>query len=51
MVSYYLPSGSKMGVGYQAHAIANELADRGHHVDMFSPRSRREGARYGIGVP
>ena len=47
MVSYYLPSGSKTGVGYQAHAIANELADRGHHVDMFTPCDPVEGARYG----
>lgn len=46
MVSYYLPSGSKTGVGYQAHAIANELADRGHEVDMFSPCPPVEGARY-----
>jgi glycosyltransferase involved in cell wall biosynthesis len=47
MVSYYLPSGSKTGVGYQAHAIANELASRGHHVDMFTPCDPVEGARYG----
>lgn len=36
MISYYLPSGSKIGVGYQAHALAGELARRGHTVDMFS---------------
>ncbi len=52
MVSYYLPSESKIGVGYQVHALANELADRGHHVDVFSPCKPVEGARYGhVHVP
>jgi len=37
MISYYLPSESKIGVGYQVHELANELARRGHHVDVFSP--------------
>lgn len=36
MISYYLPSGSKIGVGYQVHELANELARRGHTVDVFS---------------
>lgn len=47
MISYYLPSGSKIGVGYQAHELANELARRGHHVDMFSECPAVEGALYG----
>ncbi len=47
MVSYYLPSGSKIGVGFQAHELANELARRGHHVDMFSDCPPVPGARYG----
>jgi glycosyltransferase involved in cell wall biosynthesis len=52
MISYYLPSESKIGVGYQVHALANELADRGHHVDVFSPCRPVEGARYGhVHVP
>lgn len=52
MISYYLPSESKIGVGYQVHALANALADRGHHVDVFSPCAPVEGARYGhIHVP
>ncbi|GLI27360.1 phosphatidyl-myo-inositol mannosyltransferase [Agromyces rhizosphaerae] len=52
MISYYLPSESKIGVGYQVHALANELADRGHHVDVFSPCGPVEGARYGhVHVP
>ncbi len=52
MISYYLPSESKIGVGYQVHALANELADRGHQVDVFSPCGPVEGARYGhVHVP
>lgn len=52
MISYYLPSESKIGVGYQVHALANELARRGHHVDVFSPCAPVEGARYGhVHVP
>lgn len=47
MISYYLPSESKIGVGYQVHALANALADRGHAVDVFSPCAPVEGARYG----
>lgn len=46
MVSNYLPSGSKIGVGYQAHALANALTDRGHRVTMFSNCPPVEGARY-----
>lgn len=47
MISNYLPSDSKMGVGYQAHELATELVDRGHEVVMFSPSVPVEGARYG----
>jgi glycosyltransferase involved in cell wall biosynthesis len=47
MISYYLPSESKIGVGYQVHELANELARRGHQVDVFSPCAPVEGARYG----
>lgn len=47
MISYYLPSGSKIGVGYQAHELANELARWGHQVVMFSACPPVEGARYG----
>ena len=46
MISAYLPSGSKIGVGYQAHALANELASRGHDVVMFSRSGASEGAIY-----
>lgn len=47
MVSYYLPSGSKIGVGYQVHELATELVRRGHHVDVFSECPPVEGAIYG----
>lgn len=46
MLSHYLPSGSKIGVGYQAHALANALSDRGHHVTMFSDCGPVADARY-----
>lgn len=46
MISYYLPSGSKIGVGYQAHALANELASRGHDVTVFSGCAPSDGALY-----
>jgi len=48
MISYYLPGGSKIGVGYQAHEIANELARRGHHVDVFTASAAGENALYGV---
>lgn len=47
MISYYLPSGSKIGVGYQVHELASELVRRGHHVDVFSECAPVEGAAYG----
>lgn len=47
MISYYLPSGSKIGVGYQAHELANALVDRGHQVDVFSACAPVDGASYG----
>ncbi|WP_022882130.1 glycosyltransferase family 4 protein [Gryllotalpicola ginsengisoli] len=47
MISYYLPSGSKIGVGYQVHELATELTRRGHHVDVFSECPPVPGASYG----
>lgn len=46
MTSYYLPSGSKIGVGYQVHALANGLTRRGHDVTVFSDCPASEGALY-----
>ena len=48
MVSLYLPSGSKIGSGYQAHLLANALVDRGHEVDMYSPCPAPPDARYSV---
>lgn len=36
ITSLYLPSGSKIGVGYQVHYLANALVRRGHRVTVFS---------------
>jgi glycosyltransferase involved in cell wall biosynthesis len=44
--SFYLPSESKIGAGYQAHGLANALHDLGHDVTMFSPCARTDDARY-----
>ena len=41
MISYYLPSESKIGVGYQVHALATALAGRGHDVTSQPVRARR----------
>jgi glycosyltransferase involved in cell wall biosynthesis len=46
MVSNYLPSGSKIGVGYQADALARALVARGHHVEMWSPSPPVDDAPY-----
>ena len=46
MISLYLPSGSKIGVGYQAHYMANALTLRGHTVTMFSQYGATDGALY-----
>ncbi len=46
MISYYLPSGSKIGVGYQVHELANELSRRGHRVTVFSDCPPVNGALY-----
>lgn len=46
MISYYLPSGSKIGVGYQVHSLANELVRRGHEVTVLSACGPSDGASY-----
>jgi phosphatidyl-myo-inositol alpha-mannosyltransferase len=47
MISYYLPSASKIGVGYQVHELANELSRRGNEVTVFSECPPVDGALYG----
>ena len=46
MISLYLPSETKMGVGYQAHAMANTLVSRGHCVTLFTPCAKPADAQY-----
>ncbi|HWE03314.1 MAG TPA: glycosyltransferase family 4 protein [Tepidisphaeraceae bacterium] len=46
MISHYLPGGSKIGSGYQAHYMANALCRRGHHVTMFSLCQAGDAALY-----
>lgn len=46
VASYYLPSESKIGAGYNAHRLAEALCHRGHHVTMISPCRKPEGAIY-----
>lgn len=46
VASLYLPGGSKIGVGYQVHAFANQLALRGHKVTVFSSCPPGEGPLY-----
>lgn len=48
LTSLYLPSGSKIGVGYQVHGLANALCERGHEVTVFSPCEKPEGACYDV---
>lgn len=50
LTSLYLPSGSKIGVGYQVHGLANALVGRGHRVTVFSPCPRPDGAAYDVQV-
>jgi phosphatidyl-myo-inositol alpha-mannosyltransferase len=46
ITSLYLPSGSKIGVGYQVHYLANELVKRGHDVTVFSQSGASSDSRY-----
>jgi phosphatidyl-myo-inositol alpha-mannosyltransferase len=46
MTSYYLPSCSKIGVGYQVHELANAMVRRGHQVTVYSACSASEGSLY-----
>lgn len=48
ITSFYLPSGSKIGVGYMVHYLANELVLRGHEVTVFSHCGPSEGALYDL---
>jgi len=46
LTSFYLPSTDKIGVGYQAHYMAQALVARGHDVTMYSPAPQVTDALY-----
>jgi phosphatidylinositol alpha-mannosyltransferase len=46
MISYYLPSESKIGVGYQVHELAGALVARGHDVTVYSGCKAPEESSY-----
>jgi glycosyltransferase involved in cell wall biosynthesis len=48
ITSFYLPSGSKIGVGYMVHYLANELVRRGHSVTVFSHCGPSEESLYRV---
>lgn len=50
ITSLYLPSGSKIGVGYQVHYLANELIKRGHSVTVFSQTGASHDSQYQVEV-
>jgi glycosyltransferase involved in cell wall biosynthesis len=50
LISLYLPSGSKIGVGYQVHGLANALTRRGHDVTVLSPCPQADDALYRVEV-
>ncbi|MBC7784023.1 MAG: glycosyltransferase family 4 protein [Burkholderiales bacterium] len=50
ITSLYLPSGSKIGVGYQVHYLANELVKRGHDVTVFSQTGPSADSTYKVEV-
>lgn len=50
LTSLYLPSGSKIGVGYQVHYLGNELVKRGHSVTVFSQTGASEDSLYKVRV-
>ena len=50
ITSLYLPTGSKIGVGYQVHYLANALVRRGHSVTVFSQSGASSDALYSVVV-
>ncbi|MEY2598709.1 MAG: hypothetical protein RLZZ142_968 [Verrucomicrobiota bacterium] len=48
ITSLYLPSGSKIGVGYQVHHFASQMVGRGHEVVVFSQSAASEDATYTV---
>ncbi|MDR3707767.1 MAG: glycosyltransferase family 4 protein [Capsulimonadaceae bacterium] len=50
ITSLYLPSGSKIGVGYQVHYLANALVRRDHSVTVYSQTGPSDDSLYDVVV-
>ncbi len=50
LVSLLLPSGSKIGVGYVVHYLANHLVKRGHEVTVFSQTDAGDDSLYQVRI-
>lgn len=50
ITSLYLPSGSKIGVGYVVHTFANKMVKRGHRVTVFSQSGAMPDSLYEVVV-
>jgi phosphatidylinositol alpha-mannosyltransferase len=50
LICAFLPSGSKIGVGYQVHYLANQLVQRGHNVTVFSREKASPDSLYKVEV-
>ncbi len=50
LICAFLPSGSKIGVGYQVHYLANQLVKRGHDVTVFSREKASPDSLYKVEV-
>ncbi len=50
ITSLYLPSGSKIGVGYVVHTFANKMVQRGHRVTVFSQTGASPDSQYEVVV-
>lgn len=50
ITSLYLPSGSKIGVGYVVHTFANKMIQRGHEVTVFSQSGASPDSLYKVVV-
>ncbi|MCP1092516.1 glycosyltransferase family 4 protein [Bacillaceae bacterium OS4b] len=48
LLSRYLPSGSKGGVGYQVHYLSNHLVKLGHEVTVYSMYEKPQDALYDV---
>lgn len=50
LISRLLPSGSKLGTGYQVHYLANELVKKGHKVTVYSRYPASDDSLYDVHI-